>query len=135
MWTCPDCKREFKSTSQVHTCKDYGLEVHFRNKMPGVRESFDALVKATASFGSVKLHSSKTTLSLSGKSSFVSISTEKKYLKIVFALNRIRDEFPVVRTRVFSKNKIAHVVYLDGSEQVDAQLMSLLKEAWTLSQG
>jgi hypothetical protein len=133
MWICPQCQRKFKASNQVHTCESYDLEIHFKNKLPGVRAAFNALIKETAHFGLVTLHSSKTTLSLSGKSAFVGISTEKKALKLVFALNRVRDEFPVVRVRIFSKNKIAHVVYLDAPDQVDAQLIGMLKEAYLLT--
>jgi hypothetical protein len=133
MWTCLSCQREFKITHQQHTCKEYSLDLHFGKRNPEVRASFEALMHALPKIGKSVLHSSKTTLSLRNKATFVTLCPEKKQLKLVFALARVADEFPVVRTREFSKNKIAHVIYLDGADQVDEQLIRLLKEAYGLT--
>lgn len=60
LWQCPRCGHAFVTRNLWHSCGNYTLEHHFRDKPVFVRELFDLLVETVRGFGPFKIELQKT---------------------------------------------------------------------------
>ena len=128
-WICPNCSRSFKNPNQPHSCIITGIGEHFKRKDSFVRDIFDKLFKSVSKFGDVKFNPTKHAIIVSSKSTFLAIKPRKTILDIEFLLDFVMEGSPVYKIVRVSKNRVAHFIHLETEEQVDKNLISLLKKA------
>lgn len=132
MWTCPVCGRIFNRKDQPHSCKKVALEKHFRGKEKA-KALFDRLVeRITAEIGGVQIISIPCCVHLFGNYDFMAALPKKDRLEVRFALKR-KFEHPRI-THCVPLSASANKFCLDVAEfdQIDAELMAWLAEAYHL---
>jgi hypothetical protein len=129
MWTCPKCKREFKNRNQDHTCGIFTIESVFE-KQSNVFLLFKKINTIISSFGDVKVTAVKNAIMFSVQTSFVVLKPHKNYLGVEFTSTHSYNEFPIERCVKISKTRYAHILKIDSMENIDAQLINWLKEAY-----
>ena len=132
MWTCPECKRKFRSTNQSHSCMLADLDMHFRNKPDALLATYKKLLSVTQAFGPYDINVVQSAIFLKTKSTYVEVKTRKTHLILAFFLGREVTEFPMSRAVRMSKNKVAHELHLQHPDDIDAQVIGWLKESYEL---
>lgn len=132
MWTCPECKRKFRTTNQSHSCMLADLDMHFRNKPEELRATYGKLLAVTQTFGPYDINVVQSAIFLKTKSTYVEVKTRKTHLIIMFFLGREVTDFPMSRAVRMSKNKVAHELLLQAPDDIDEQVIGWLKESYEL---
>ncbi len=132
MWTCPECKRKFRSTNQSHSCRLADPDMHFRNKPDTLRATYEKLLSVTREFGPYDINVVQSAIFLKTKSTYVEVKTRKTHLIIMFFLGREVTEFPMSRAVRMSKNKVAHELHVQQPDDIDEQVIRWLKESYEL---
>lgn len=93
MWICPQCKREFKATNQVHSCRDRELSDALNGKTAHTVSLFDHLVDECLQIGAVKVYPTKSMIALGTKVNFAYVSQlGKNFIDVVFPFNEVYDD-------------------------------------------
>ncbi len=66
------------------------------------------------------------------KSTFLAVKVKKAWLDIEFFLDHLEDEAPVKKYLKTSKHRFAHLVSIDGKEDIDQQLIDWIKASYDL---
>lgn len=132
LWVCPKCKRRFGKKKQWHSCASYSVGDHFKNKLPILRETFNLLFKQTQNFGAVRTDAVKSLITLSGQYHFAAVYVLKNSLTIEFVLERKISDDRIVKTQKLL-NRYSYFIKLNGPDDVDAQLIDWLAEAYYLT--
>ncbi len=131
-WICPNCKKEFRNKNQAHSCARVEVEAHLLNKSLQVRAAFDKLMKELRKFGEITLNPVKTSIQVKAVSTFLSIRPKKTKIEIEFQLGSEVNATPVYKNFRISRNRVLHFAVLNGPEDVNASLMSLLRKSYDL---
>lgn len=132
-WQCPKCGRRFSHRNQWHSCVSYSIQDHFRGKPASLKRIFDSLLKELRAYGPVRIDAVKTSINLAGKSHFGGVRVGQDSLNVGFVLHRVVKDKRIVRKLKVDRNKFVHTVNLTRLEDVDAQLLGWLREAYALS--
>ena len=108
------------------------LASHFTDKSPTVREIYDRIIKSLRKFGPVTEEPKKTSIHLVRKSAFVGVSTRKEALWLNIRLEHKIDSPRVHKVEQVSAKRFHNELKLSTPEEVDAELISWLKEAYSL---
>lgn len=129
LWTCPKCGRQFGRKGQVHSCRSFPLELHFKRKPIG-KSLYDAFKKKLESnLGSVKTESLECCIHFVSSFTFVAIKILKDRIRIDFALNRPLDS-PRIRQKVqMSTNRYLHIIDINNEAAIDEELIEWIREA------
>ena len=60
LWTCPRCGHQFVTANLWHSCGQFELNDHFKDKNPELRAVFDRLVELISANGPVTVYAQKT---------------------------------------------------------------------------
>lgn len=133
MWTCPKCKREFVNKNQAHSCARYPLENHFKGKKDLAKPLFEEFVKRIEKkIGKIKVESLACCIHLVSGSTFAAVWARKDRIKIDFRLD-YKIANPRIRREVrMSANRYLYYLDLTDKSEIDAELLSWLKEAHNL---
>lgn len=135
LWTCPTCGRTFANVNQTHTCAPLGtLDAHFHGKDPIVRSVFDRVLEVVSTCGPVTVLPEKTRIALHVRMSFAAFTPRRHWLDGHLVLAR---RVPLPRFRkieVYSPRNVLHAFRLTALSDVDAELSSLLAEAYTVGE-
>jgi hypothetical protein len=134
-WTCPDCQREFRNTNQWHSCIKADVADHLRDKSAAVVAAFDKLSRGIEGFGEMTISPVKTAIQFKAGATFLSVKIKKDYVELEFQLGELVERFPVYRSVRVSKNRVVHLVVIEGPEGVDKQLMGWLRASYVLVSG
>ena len=132
LWVCPDCGRQFVSVNRNHSCGLYGLQDHFVNKEPVVRELYDLLFETLKQFGPVRAFPVKTRIVFQAEVQFAAAMPRKRWLDGYLWLRR-QAAHPRIRKmemRIF--RDYGHIFRLKRPEDLDEELADLLHEAYIL---
>ena len=132
LWTCPKCGHRFVTRNIWHSCNRYRLSDHFKGKDPLVRELFDRFVQVMRELGPVHMYAQKTGIVFQVRVRFVGVKTLKHWLEAAMWLKR-RVELPRFH-RIEALNPPDHIHYfrLKQASDLDAELMALLREAYSV---
>lgn len=131
LWTCPKCGRSFANRNQTHTCRPLtDLDDHFLGKSQQVRATFDAILEAVEQLGPVTVLSEKTRIALHARMSFAAFTPRREWLNGHLVLARRIDNPRFTRIEVFSPHNILHAFRLGSPEEVDAEFIGWLGEAY-----
>lgn len=129
-WICPNCNRRFKNPNQPHSCIVNSIDDHFIKKNIIVREIYNKIEKEILKFGNIKINPTKYAIIVSSKSTFLAIKPRKTMLDIEFLLDKAVEGHPVYKIFKVSKNRFAHFIHLEYIQQVDKNLILLLKKSY-----
>ncbi|HYN90020.1 MAG TPA: DUF5655 domain-containing protein [Ardenticatenaceae bacterium] len=109
------------------------MAAHFDGKAPVVRQVYDRLMAALQQFGPVVEEPKKTSIHLVNKSGFAGVHTRKGYINLEFKADRAVESPRIAKSEQVSRNRFHHLVRLESADDVDAELLAWLKEAYELS--
>lgn len=133
MWTCPKCNRIFRNTNQQHTCQLVTVETIFANRPPFLQTIYQRILEIIDTFGYYRIEPIPfDVIRLKTKSTFVSIKRKKDHLEISFYLDHLEDVPPIAKYLQMSKNRVVHVVPVDGVEDIDTQLIDWIRSSYEL---
>ncbi|MDR3695243.1 DUF5655 domain-containing protein [Mucilaginibacter sp.] len=85
MWTCPLCNQQFVNTNQVHSCRDKELSDFLNGRSDHTVELFDHLLSEYRLIGEVKIHPTKSMISIGARKKFAYIiQLGKNFIDVVF---------------------------------------------------
>jgi hypothetical protein len=112
---------------------EFNVKDHFENKSPVVREIYDGLIKKVKSFGKVQEEPHKTSIHLLNQTAFAGIATRKDALLLTIKTDHSIESVRVTRTEQVSRNRFHLIVRLAAPQEIDAELLKWLKDAYKLS--
>lgn len=133
MWKCTKCNREFQKVNQMHSCRSFALEDHFRNKEKA-KELFEFLkLKITKEIGPIKIESLPCCIHFVSSYTFGACWAMKDKIRVDFRL-----EHPIKTDRPHKLNKISanrYLYYFDISKksEIDADLISWFRDSYKLT--
>lgn len=132
MWTCPKCKRPFKTKNQWHSCVRVKPAQIFE-KYPLAAKLYDVLEKKVMAFGSdVMISAARSCVFAKANGTFIAFKPKKDCLVLEFFLPDVVEEFPIEKHFRYSKTKVVHYLRIDGKEQINKQLMKWLKTSYSI---
>lgn len=107
----------------------------FARSEPSSRQAYDAVLKATRAFGDVKAEEKKTSIHLVAKTAFAGVHPRK-----VGILLNIRSATPIDSPRIrkverVSANRFHNEMLVGSAAEVDAEVRTWLRDAYSLSAG
>lgn len=107
----------------------------FAKSEPGVRATFDAILKSVGRFGPVRAEEKKTSIHLVAKTGFAGVHPRKSAL-----LLNIRSTAPIADKRIrkveqVSANRYHNEMLLASAAELDGDVVAWLKAAYDLSAG
>ena len=111
---------------------NFSVEFHFTGKSPAVREIYDRLMKALRRFGSVIEEPKKTSIHLVHGSALAGVSTRKDALWLNIRLEHKIASPRINKVEQVSAKRFHNELKLTSPDEVDAELVSWLKEAYHL---
>jgi hypothetical protein len=111
----------------------FSVSQHFENKEPVVTSIYERILQESRKFGKVTEEPKKTSIHLVNKSAFAGVATRKNALIL-----DIKSAAPIKHARFakseqLSASRFHQVVRLTSPDEVDADLVGWLKEAYTIS--
>lgn len=112
----------------------YSVSDHFVNKDPLIRALYDQLVSFLRTLGPLEEDPKKTSIHLNRKSALAGVETRKDGL-----LLNIKSDRPIKSPRIekaeqISAKRFHHKVRVSSPKDLDEELKTWLKEAYTLSE-
>jgi len=133
MWTCPTCHRQFRNTNQNHTCKLVDKETFFLNRPPYFRQLYNTIKDYVFELGEFREEAVlPDVIFFKTKSTFLAVKVKKAWLDIEFFLDHLEDVPPVKKYLQTSKHRYAHLVSIDGMEDIDQQLLDWIRASYKL---
>ena len=106
---------------------------HFAGREPHVRKIYDALLRASRSFGPFEEEPKKTSIHLARKSAFAGVATRKDSIILTIkAAGDIKDP-RIIRREQASANRWHLEIRLREAKEVDGQLKRWLGDAYELA--
>ncbi len=116
------------STSPTH----FTVESHFTDKSPVVREIYNRLMNALRKFGPVTEEPKKTSIHLVHGSALAGVSTRKDALWLNIRLDHKIASPRINKMEQVSAKRFHNELKLTSPDEVDAELIGWLKEAYHL---
>jgi predicted transport protein len=133
MWTCPKCGRTFKRKDQQHACTLISKENLFAKRPPELKDLYIKIVKEVKKFGDYREETvNPDVIFFKTKSTFLAVKVKRDHLDIEFFLDHLEDVPPVSKYLQTSKHRVAHVVPIDRSEEINEQLIRWIKNSYEL---
>jgi hypothetical protein len=106
---------------------------HFDGRSPAVREIYDTIVAASRELGPVKEDPKKTSIHLNRKSAFAGIQTRREFLILTLTATDDIDSPRITKREHTSANRWHHEVKIRRPDEIDAQVLGWLRNAYELS--
>ncbi len=133
LWKCPKCGRAFARKGQWHSHSNVSTDALFTGEPKRLREILDSILHGLQKDGSeVRVDASKSSINLAGRSHFGGVRVLKDSLDVGFILDRKINNSRIRKTQEITNNIFAHTVKLKTLSDVDLELMSWLREAYSL---
>ena len=129
LWQCPTCKRKFARRNQWHSCHPVSLDAHFKGSPDELKALFEALCAKLSKFGPLRMDGVKSSINLVSKHHFGGIRVMKDSLRLGFVLSHPVAHPRILRVARITPTTYAHRVRIAGQEDLDAELLTWLKEA------
>jgi hypothetical protein len=113
----------------------YTVESHFTDKSPIVREIYNRLMQVLQKFGSLIEEPKKTSIHLVQGSAFAGVSTRKDVLWLNIRLDHGLTSSRIHKVEQVSAKRFHNELKLASPDEVDAELIGWLKEAYHLGEG
>jgi len=132
MWTCPKCNRVFKARNQSHTCVNKDIGELFINRPDELVLAYDTLYNSVIDWkpNSVGATSKAIVFTSSKAWLIIRVMTDKLDLKFYYQ-EPIQSE--MIEKRGMMGKKHAHHVRIANEEQVNSEMLELLKMGYKFS--
>ena len=129
-WTCKKCGRIFLKKNQMHSCKSYPIDLHFKNK-DRAKKLYAQLLKITEKkVGKCKEVSLPCCIHWFGTYDFIALLPKKDKLEIRFALDEKIKSKRIFSTVPLSKNNYKNCLYVEKKEDIDKELIGWIKRSY-----
>jgi hypothetical protein len=108
------------------------VESHFQGR-PEARVIFDELIRKLGGFGPLRVDAVKTSVNLIGRRHLGGVRALKDGLRIGFVLERKVSDPRILKSEWVGGSKYGHSVKVTLPQEIDAQLLNWLKEAYDLA--
>jgi hypothetical protein len=131
-WRCPRCGRPFARARQAHSCRTVSLEHHLRHGA-AVQALFDRLVhEVEREVGRCEVVSLPCCIHLRGTYDFLAVLPRRDRLEVRFTLARRVESPRIDRSEQTSRAGQKHRVSLASQEDIDAEFLGWVEEAYHL---
>ena len=131
LWRCPVCGQTFVTRNMPHSCQVVSLDAFFEGSE--LRDLFDRFVAAMPA--PVTVNATKSRITLQTRMRFAGIDRpRKRYLLANFVLTRAIESERLVRVDHVPPYYYVHRVRLHGPEDIDAELVAWLAEAYQVGE-
>jgi len=134
LWKCPRCGRLFANRNQSHSCSRYTLEEHFVGKTPYAIDLFRAFAKLVRTCGPVRIIPEKTRIAFQVRMSFAVVSLRRERIVGHVVLARHLENPRFTKVERFSPRNHVHTFSLHSIEEMDAEVLAWLREAYLVGQ-
>jgi hypothetical protein len=111
-----------------HTVKE-----HFENRVPEVKATYAAILKAAKQFGPVKEEAKKTSIHLVRKTAFAGVATRKTALILTFKSDSDISSARIAKREQASAHRWHLETRLETPGQVDREIVNWLRKAYELA--
>ena len=111
-----------------HTVKE-----HFENRVPEVKATYAAILKAAKQFGPVKEEAKKTSIHLVRKSAFAGVATRKTALILTLKSDSDISSARIAKREQASAHRWHLETRLETPGQVDREIVAWLRKAYELA--
>ena len=129
VWRCPKCRRTFSRKEQEHGCNSFPVSKHFSGKTAGVRRLFQELKRRIESLGRVRIGSSRSEIFFQNRFHFAACQVRDRHLVLFFPVGRELESRRFKKPMQVGRNKFLYTVRLNSPEDVDGELVGLLRQA------
>ena len=109
------------------------IDSHFQGKGENVKVIYDRLLSSLRAFGHVHEAPKKGSIHLVHKSGFAGVYLRKNHILLHFRTEYAIDSSRIQKQQQLSARRFKHTVRLDGTSQIDSELLSWLKNAYLLA--
>jgi hypothetical protein len=129
LWTCPQCRRQFKNRNQQHSCGQFSVEQLLLGKPAEVIKMFDRLAQMIVACGDVLVAPTKARVVFKVRTVFATVGITRKWLDVVFVLGR-RLKNPRIKKAQEEYPGIVHFLRIEKPSDLDDALAGWLQEAY-----
>ena len=130
LWRCPGCGRKFAKLKQSHSCRPVSVDSHFEGKDPRLKELFNHLCRELRKFGPLRIDAVGSGINLIPKHHMGGVRVLKDRLHIGFLVSHPIENPRIARNQQVGPSAFTHAVTLTDKSELDAELLSWLKEAY-----
>jgi hypothetical protein len=132
LWTCPKCGRRFERKGQMHSCKLFPLDDHFKGKdrSKTLYEKFRFSVKNR--LGDFKIESLECCIHFVGIFTFVAVKIFKDKIVIDFSLDRSLEKERANKNIQMSAHRYLYNIEIRDENDIDDELMEWIEEAYSI---
>ena len=111
----------------------FTVKSHFERKDAKTKKMYEQLLKGVKKFGRVVEDPKKTSIHLVNKTAFAGVATRSKAIVLTIKSDRELSSARIHKSEQTSARRFHHEVKLTSVADVDAELLSWLKQAYALS--
>ena len=132
LWTCPKCGRQFERKGQMHSCKLFPLENHFKGKDRSkiLYEKFKDSVKDR--LGDFKIESLECCIHFVGTFTFVAIKILENKIVVDFSLDHSLEKERANKNMQLSTHRYLYNIEIKDENDIDDELMEWVEEAYSI---
>ena len=131
LWRCPQCGHRFASRNLWHSCGNYRLADHFKNRSLVVRQLFNKWRALARACGPVTVYAQKTRIVFQARVRFAGAVVHNDWLDAALWLRRPVEHRCLHRVESFGRLGYGIHFRLAKSTDVDKDLELLMREAYT----
>jgi Domain of unknown function (DUF5655) len=132
MYTCPKCDRELRKPNQWHYCLKVNIGDLFKNKEEELEFIFDRLLAEVIDWDDVVVSATKNCIVFVHNITFLVIKPMKKQLDIKFYSEREQNEFPIIKSTLWS-SKFENHIRISSLDELTPHIYSLIKRSYQIS--
>jgi hypothetical protein len=129
LWTCPQCRRQFKNRNQAHSCGQFTVAQLLDGKPPEVVDLYDGFVDLVQRCGEVVVAPTQTRVLFKVRTVFATVAVANHWLDLVFVLGR-RLKHRRIKKAQAEYPGIVHFLRIAKADELDDDLASWLQEAY-----
>lgn len=130
LWRCGGCGRRFANRNQSHFCGHYTLREHLRGRTPQALAVYHGFVKLARRCGPFAILPEKTRIAFQVRMSFAAVSFRRDGLNGHVVLARRLENPRFTRIETISPRNHVHSFKLRSLSELDAELLTWLREAY-----
>lgn len=131
LWRCPKCGHRFASRNLWHSCGNYRLADHFKNRSLVVRQLFNQWRALARACGPVTVYAQKTRIVFQARVRFAGAVVHNDWLDAALWLRRPVEHRCLHRVESFGRLGYGIHFRLATSTDIDKDLELLMREAYT----
>jgi hypothetical protein len=129
---CYHCKQWIEDR-EAHDCWTTTEEALTRDLSDDLRDAWERLREAAASFGDQRIYASHKSIMFSRKSCYFFVRPKRHLLEVCVFLGRTLKAPQVRRVDTASRSKTVHVIHIRHRDEVEAPITDWLQEAYEYS--